>query len=65
MLVMLFFTFWPTVDSPDAAGMNYSSLMVGVIVIFACTYYAVYGRKTYSGPIVEVRPTEGHIAYKA
>lgn len=34
--------------------MIYSSLVLGAMVIFSVGYYAVYGRKAYMGPVVEI-----------
>jgi hypothetical protein len=33
--------------------MNYASLMLGAVCIFAVAYYLVYGRRFYNGPIQE------------
>jgi hypothetical protein len=38
--------------------MNYSSLMLGAVMIFAGGYYFVYGRKYYQGPVIEVAGVE-------
>jgi choline transport protein len=54
MVVILFFSFWPTAMNPSASGMNFSSLMMGATVIFSCIYYLVWARKTYTGPVIEI-----------
>lgn len=33
--------------------MNYASLMLGGVLIFAVLYYLVYGRRLYKGPVME------------
>lgn len=33
--------------------MNYASLMLGGVFLFAVIYYLVYGRRFYKGPVVE------------
>lgn len=35
--------------------MNYASLMLGLVLIFAVIYYLVYGRRLYKGPAIEPR----------
>ncbi|KAF4627810.1 hypothetical protein G7Y89_g10344 [Cudoniella acicularis] len=54
MIVVLFFSFWPAVNHPVGATMNYSSLMLGATVIFSTAYYFIIAKKTYTGPIVEI-----------
>ncbi|KAI1396457.1 amino acid transporter [Hypoxylon fuscum] len=54
LLVMLFFSFWPTHINPTAKSMNMSSLMIGVTIIWSVIYYAVWARKVYSGPVIQV-----------
>ncbi|KAI8069870.1 amino acid/polyamine transporter I [Gongronella butleri] len=41
---------FPAVSPVDAASMNYSSLMIGAVVLFSLAYYAIKGRKTFHGP---------------
>ena len=33
--------------------MNYNSLLWGAVVFFSLGYYAVRGRREYSGPVIE------------
>ena len=33
--------------------MNYSSLILGAVVLFSIVYYYVRGRREYKGPVVE------------
>ncbi|KAI0179386.1 amino acid transporter [Hypoxylon sp. FL1284] len=54
LLVMLFFSFWPTHINPTAESMNMSALMVGATIIGSIIYYAVWARKVYTGPVIEI-----------
>lgn len=55
-IIIFFFSFWPVATPVTAAHMNFSVLMTGSVVLFAVLYYALWARKTYTGPIVEVTP---------
>ncbi|KAH7069133.1 amino acid/polyamine transporter I [Paraphoma chrysanthemicola] len=55
LLVLWFFSFWPGSVEVNAQSMNFSSVTFGGTVILAVVWYFVRGRKTYAGPIVEVR----------
>jgi choline transport protein len=52
--VVGFFSFWPTKVNPGVQGMNYSSLMLGGVVLLASWWYWVRARRTYKGPVIEV-----------
>ena len=54
-----FFSFWPISMQVDPSTMNYNSLLWGAIVLFSLGYYVVYGRKDYSGPIIEADDLSG------
>lgn len=54
LFVMLFFSFWPPAVNPTAATMNMSSVMVGATVIWSVIYYAIWARKVYTGPVIEI-----------
>ncbi|KAF4624851.1 hypothetical protein G7Y89_g13317 [Cudoniella acicularis] len=54
MIVVLFFSYWPTANDPTPQTMNYSSLMVGATVIFSTVYYLVWAKKEYTGPVIEI-----------
>lgn len=54
LTVVLFFSFWPPATPPTAQTMNYSSLVLGGVVIFCVCYYALVARMEYIGPVVEV-----------
>ena len=54
LLVVFVFTFFPPATPVQPATMNYSSLVMGVVAMASAVYYWVWGRRTYSGPVVEV-----------
>ncbi|CAG8979944.1 hypothetical protein HYALB_00013368 [Hymenoscyphus albidus] len=54
LIIAAVFSFFPTAVNPTASTMNYSSLMVGSISIFAVLYYILSAHKVYKGPLVEV-----------
>ena len=53
LLIVLFFSFFPTATDPTPATMNWSILLAGGIAIIALGYYFAYGRRSYKGPVVE------------
>ena len=53
LLIVLFFSFFPTATDPTPATMNWSILLAGGIAIIALGYYMAYGRRSYKGPVVE------------
>ncbi|KAL8792554.1 MAG: hypothetical protein Q9195_004853 [Heterodermia aff. obscurata] len=54
LVVIFFFCLWPLSNHPTAATMNYSSLMLGTVMIFSVVYYFAWARKVYSGPVIQV-----------
>ena len=54
LVTMVFFSFWPTTRLVTAKDMNYAVLVTGAIVILSLTYYVVWARKVYKGPVIEV-----------
>jgi amino acid transporter len=54
LIIIFIFSFFPPMANPDAKNMNYASLMTGFVLLFSIVYYAVWARKEYEGPIVEV-----------
>ena len=54
LLVMVIFSFWPIGNHPGPATMNYSSLMCGSVAIFSVVYYVCWGKRVYTGPVIEV-----------
>ena len=55
LILIAFFSYWPAVIPVSAATMNYSSLVLGVVAIASMVYYYIRARKTYTGPIVEIK----------
>ncbi|KAJ5827392.1 hypothetical protein N7447_004155 [Penicillium robsamsonii] len=55
ILIVVFFSFWPSHMSPTVTTMNWC--VVGTIgtVILAVIYYVVRARRFYSGPVLETR----------
>lgn len=51
---IFFFCFWPTSVDVTPQNMNWAVLVFVVVFIFSMLYYAVWARKVYSGPIVEL-----------
>jgi choline transport protein len=51
---ILFFSFWPARTPVTPQNMNWAVLVTVVVVSFSSTYYLVWARKTYTGPIVDV-----------
>ncbi|KAJ5544324.1 amino acid permease [Penicillium frequentans] len=54
IVVVLFFSFWPSEVHPSVENMNWSVLGIGGTSMLAVVYYFAYARNTYVGPIVEV-----------
>lgn len=53
MVIVIFFSFWPTEAVVDYTTMNYSVVGTFGTVIIAVVYYGIRARKVYRGPIVE------------
>lgn len=51
---VLFFSFWPTFAAVTPQNMNWAVLATSVIAGASAVYYAVWARKVYRGPVVEV-----------
>ncbi len=56
LIIVCFFSFWPSSSPTTAENMNYSSLVTGAVVFFSTLYYILRARRTYHGPIVEIGP---------
>ena len=53
LIIVLFFSFWPSSTPVEALEMNYSSALL-VLVLMVCTvYYFAKARLVYRGPVVE------------
>ncbi|QIX02550.1 hypothetical protein AMS68_008067 [Peltaster fructicola] len=55
MITMYVFAFFPLATPVAPETMNWSSLIYGTVVIFAVTYFNIYGRRVYDGPVVLVK----------
>lgn len=64
---VFFFSFWPTFAEVTPANMNWAVLVTGAIAIISAVYYAVWARKTYHGPVVEIdeRDLSGRVSVVA
>jgi len=56
LLLIIFFSFWPTQVNPTPEMMNWAVVVTGGVAMFSVLYYIVFARKSYTGPIVEVDP---------
>jgi hypothetical protein len=52
--VTVIFTFFPPALPVNAVTMNYSCVVYGGVIILGLIYYAVWGRKKFVGPNVEL-----------
>ncbi|KAI0440548.1 amino acid/polyamine transporter I [Xylaria telfairii] len=53
LLYFLFFSFWPSFIKVTPQNMNWSVLVTGTAMIFSVSYYLLWARKVYKGPIIE------------
>jgi len=58
LVIVCFFSFWPTETPVTAVDMNYSQTIWGAVVIFSLLYYFGWAKKWYEGPVVEVEVLE-------
>ena len=54
MLIILFFTSWPSSTPVTPATMNYSIFITLLVAGVSGIYYIVWAKRTYTGPIIEV-----------
>ena len=54
-LLGAFFSMWPTEVKPTIESMNYCILVYGGTLIFSLLFWVLYGRKHYTGPVLEIR----------
>ncbi|RJE20120.1 Amino acid permease [Aspergillus sclerotialis] len=54
MVIVIFFSFWPTQMSVDPTTMNFSVVGTMGTIILAIIYYALRARKVYQGPVMEL-----------
>ncbi|KAK5120617.1 hypothetical protein LTR85_005975 [Meristemomyces frigidus] len=55
LLVVWVFMFFPTAPDPGAAGMNWSVVIYGFVVILFTLYFFIRGKDQYAGPVAYVR----------
>lgn len=53
MIIVVFFSFWPTQMSIDRTTMNFSVVGTVGTIILAIIYYVLRARKVYQGPVME------------
>lgn len=53
LLIILFFSFWPSELPVDAANMNYDILVTGTVLILSVAWYFARGRREYKGPVID------------
>ncbi|KAF2676400.1 amino acid transporter [Lentithecium fluviatile CBS 122367] len=57
LCLLIFFSFWPAqLKIEDPAYMNWAVVVTGGVAVFSVGYYALFARKSYNGPVVEVDP---------
>ena len=54
-LVGTFFSMWPIMVKPTIQSMNYCVLVYGGTLILSLLFWVLYGRKHYTGPVLEIR----------
>lgn len=58
LAVVLTFSFFPLTRDVTAHSMNWSIVIFTAVVILSLSYYALYARKVYKGPVTRVRRLE-------
>lgn len=53
MIIIIFFSYWPSQMHPPVAEMNYSVVGTMGVLVLAIIYYFVWARRGYQGPIIE------------
>lgn len=54
IIIVIFWSFWPTAMNPSVTDMNYSVVGWGGVLLLATIYYVVRARHIYTGPVVEI-----------
>ncbi|KAJ5185657.1 hypothetical protein N7472_010497 [Penicillium cf. griseofulvum] len=54
IIIIIFFSFWPSHMSPTVTTMNWSVVGTFGTVILAVIYYMLRARKVYTGPVLEI-----------
>ena len=55
LLVVVFFSLWPSQEPVGVRNMNYNVLITGGAVLFSVIYYFAQAKKEYRGPTIRVR----------
>ena len=50
-----FFSMWPTTVNPTIESMNYCILVFAGVLIFSLLFWIFYGRRHYTGPVLDIR----------
>lgn len=58
-VVGVFFSFWPGSNDPTPATMNWSVVVFFGTLTLCMGFWAIHGRKVYTGPILEVEYAMG------
>ncbi|KAJ5379215.1 amino acid permease [Penicillium cosmopolitanum] len=54
IIIVIFWSFWPTAMNPSVTDMNYSVVGWGGVIFLASLYYVIRARHIYTGPVVEI-----------
>ncbi len=54
-LIIYVFAFFPPIPNPPAAAMNWAIAVYGGMLLLAFTYYMLWARREYVGPVAYVR----------
>ncbi|KAH9883706.1 amino acid transporter [Xylariomycetidae sp. FL2044] len=54
ILVLWFWSFWPSVSSPALTEVNWSPLVYGSVILFSVAWYVIRARHYFNGPVMEV-----------
>lgn len=58
LAIVLTFSFFPLTKDVTPQSMNWSVVIFGAVVILSLSYYALFARKVYKGPVTRVRRLE-------
>jgi hypothetical protein len=53
MIIVIFFSYWPSYMNPSVEDMNYSVVGTVGVAVLAIVYYFVRARNVYQGPVLE------------
>lgn len=58
LIIAWIFTFFPLTKEVDPTSMNWSVVIFGGVVLFALSYYYLFAKNSYHGPVSRIRPWE-------